>query len=68
MWLFKEILVLLKKVQIAMKNTIVLVSHDLGVHFQLSDYLIILYKGEIVEISELQNSFLNHNILTLKYL
>ena len=40
-----------------MKNTIVLVSHDLGVHFQLSDYLIILYKGEIVEISETSQLF-----------
>ena len=53
----KEVLVLLKKVHMSMKNTIVLVSHDLGVHFQLSDYLIILYKGEIVEISETSQLF-----------
>ena len=53
----KEVLVLLKKVHISMKNTVVLVSHDLGVHFQLSDYLIILYLGEIVEISETSQLF-----------
>ena len=53
----KEVLVLLKKVHISMNNTLVLVSHDLGVHFQLSDYLIILYLGEIVEISETSQLF-----------
>ena len=55
----KEILLLIKKIQKTMGNTIVFVSHDIGVHYQISDKLAILYAGEIVEISETQKLFSN---------
>jgi len=36
-------------VQRRLKNALVFVSHDLGVHYQISDRIIICYAGKIVE-------------------
>ena len=45
----KRILILLHRVQRELGNALVFVSHDLGVHYQISDRLIICYAGKIVE-------------------
>ena len=45
----RQILTMLKRVQRQMQNSIVIVTHDLGVHYQITDRLAIMYAGEIVE-------------------
>ena len=45
----KRILLLLHKVQRELGNALVFVSHDLGVHYQISDRILICYAGKIVE-------------------
>lgn len=45
----KRILILLHKVQRRLGNALVFVSHDLGVHYQISDRIVICYAGKIVE-------------------
>lgn len=45
----KEILLLLLDLQESMKNTIIFVSHDMGVHFQLTHRMLIMYAGKAVE-------------------
>ncbi len=45
----KGILLMLSELQRQMKNTLVVVSHDMGVHYQISDRLAIMYAGKLVE-------------------
>jgi len=45
----KRILILLHQVQRKLGNALVFVSHDLGVHYQISDRIVICYAGKIVE-------------------
>ena len=45
----KDILLLLMRLQAEMKNTIVFVSHDMGVHYQLTDRMMIMYAARAVE-------------------
>jgi peptide/nickel transport system ATP-binding protein len=45
----KRILLMMVEIQRRLRNTLVLVSHDLGVHFQVTDRLAIAYAGKIVE-------------------
>ena len=40
---------LLKSVQLGLRNTIILVTHDMGVHANVSDRIGIMYAGRIVE-------------------
>lgn len=40
---------LLKDIQLKLKNTIVLVTHDMGVHANVADRIGIMYAGKIVE-------------------
>lgn len=40
---------LLKEIQLKLKNTIVLVTHDMGVHANVADRIGIMYAGKIVE-------------------
>ena len=46
----KRILIMLYEIQRRLKNALVLVSHDLGVHFQITDRIAIAYAGKLVEI------------------
>ncbi len=46
----KRILILLRQVQRRQGNSVVMVSHDLGVHYQIADRLAVLYAGKLVEI------------------
>jgi peptide/nickel transport system ATP-binding protein len=43
-------LMFLKKAQERLKNTIVLVSHDMGIHSVLTDRMGVMYAGNIVEV------------------
>lgn len=45
----KHILILLHRVQRLLGNAMVFVSHDLGVHYQITDRILICYAGRIVE-------------------
>jgi peptide/nickel transport system ATP-binding protein len=53
----KRILTLLHSLQRRMHNALVIVSHDLGVHFQLTDRLAIAYAAEIVELGPTAEMF-----------
>lgn len=45
----KEILLLLMDLQEQMGNTIILVSHDMGVHYQITHRMLIMYAAKAVE-------------------
>lgn len=45
----KEILLLLMELQEQMQNTILIVSHDMGVHYQITHRMLIMYAGKAVE-------------------
>ncbi|KKC38759.1 peptide ABC transporter ATPase [Devosia epidermidihirudinis] len=45
----KKILLMMVEIQRRQRNSLVLVSHDLGVHYQITDRLVIMYRGQIVE-------------------
>jgi peptide/nickel transport system ATP-binding protein len=55
----KRILLMLVEIQRRLRNTLVLVSHDLGVHYQITDRLMIMYRGEIVEAGPTDEVFAN---------
>ncbi len=55
----KNILILLKTIQRRQKNALVIVSHDLGVHYQVTDRIAIAYAGKIVEIGPTREVFAN---------
>jgi peptide/nickel transport system ATP-binding protein len=47
------------EIQRRQRNTLVLVSHDMGVHYQITDRLVIMYKGKIVEAGPTAEIFAN---------
>lgn len=53
----KKILLLLRNIQREQNNALVIVTHDLGVHFQITDRIAILYAGKIVEIGPTREVF-----------
>jgi peptide/nickel transport system ATP-binding protein len=53
----KRILLLTLDLQRRMHNALVIVSHDLGVHYQLTDRIVIAYAGELVEIGATADVF-----------
>lgn len=53
----KQILNLIKKFNREYKTTFIFISHDLGVVYNISDRVMVLYKGEIQEISEVEEFF-----------
>jgi len=53
----RGILTMLSTVQKKYGNSIVIVSHDLGVHYQITDRLGIMYAGELIEIGPTQVLF-----------
>jgi peptide/nickel transport system ATP-binding protein len=53
----KKILLMMVEIQRKLRNTLVLVSHDLGVHYQITDRLAIAYAGKIVEIGSTAHIF-----------
>ena len=53
----RGILQLLRKIQQEMKCTIVMITHDMGVHAQISDRIAIMYAGKIVEVGPVDQIF-----------
>jgi peptide/nickel transport system ATP-binding protein len=53
----KEILMLLMELQEQMGNTIILVSHDMGVHYQITHRMLIMYAAKAVEFGESDSVF-----------
>ena len=46
----KSILMMLMELQSRMKNTLVIVSHDMGVHYQITKRMGIMYSGSLMEL------------------
>jgi peptide/nickel transport system ATP-binding protein len=55
----RGILSMLSRVQQSMGNTLVIVSHDMGVHYQVTHRMAIMYAGKIVELGPTQAIFNN---------
>ena len=55
----KGILMMLMKLQRHLKNTIVIVSHEMGVHYQITDRMGIMYSGSFVELGKTEEIFKN---------
>jgi peptide/nickel transport system ATP-binding protein len=55
----RGILMLLLRLQRQLKNTLVLVSHDMGVHYQVTNRMGIMYSGSFVEMGNTSEIFTN---------
>jgi len=55
----RGILMLLMKLQKQYQNTMILVSHDLGVHYQITDRIGIMYSGSMMEVGRTEEIFKN---------
>jgi peptide/nickel transport system ATP-binding protein len=53
----KDILMLLMELQEQMGNTILIVSHDMGVHYQVTDRMLIMYAAKAVEYADSEVMF-----------
>jgi peptide/nickel transport system ATP-binding protein len=53
----KGILLMLTEVQARMKNSLVIVSHDMGVHYQITNRMAIMYAGKLVELGPTEAIF-----------
>jgi peptide/nickel transport system ATP-binding protein len=53
----KSILLLLLGLQKEMGNTILFVSHDMGVHFQITQKMLIMYAAKVVEYADTDDIF-----------
>lgn len=53
----KSILLMLMEQQKKMKNTLVIVSHDMGVHYQITNRMGIMYSGSLVEVGPTEEIF-----------
>lgn len=47
----RGILTMLRNLQQKLGNTFIMVSHDMGVHYQITDRMVIMYAGKVVEIA-----------------
>ncbi len=53
----RGILMMLTRLQRQNKNTLVIVSHDMGVHYQITDRIGIMYSGSFVELGKTEDIF-----------
>lgn len=53
----KSILMLLARLQQQFKNTLVIVSHDMGVHYQITHRMGIMYSGSMIEVGDTKRIF-----------
>ena len=53
----RGILRMLTRVQQTMGNTLVIVSHDMGVHYQITHRMAIMYAGQLVEVGPTERIF-----------
>ncbi len=54
-----QIMDLMKELQNQIKSGIVLITHDLGVVAEMADRVAVMYAGEVVEIAEVRELFVN---------
>ena len=54
----RGILMMLMRLQKQFKNTLVIVSHDMGVHYQITDRMGIMYSGSFVELGRTEDRFI----------
>ena len=60
----RGVIQLLKEIQQREGSTLVLITHDMGVHANLADRIAILYAGKVVEEGETRTILNTHAILT----
>jgi peptide/nickel transport system ATP-binding protein len=53
----KKILLMMSAIQRRQRNSLVIVSHDLGVHYQITDRIAIAYAGKLVELGPTEAVF-----------
>ncbi len=53
----RGILMMLLRLQRQFKNTLVIVSHDMGVHYQITNRMGIMYSGSFVELGKTEDIF-----------
>ena len=53
----RGILMMLTRLQKQFKNTLVIVSHDMGVHYQITNRMGIMYSGSFVELGKTEDIF-----------
>ncbi|WP_026507652.1 ABC transporter ATP-binding protein [Butyrivibrio sp. MC2013] len=53
----KGILMMLMDLQKKLKNTMVIVSHDMGVHYQITNRMAIMYSGSVAELGNTEDIF-----------
>lgn len=53
----KGILLMLAELQARMKNSLVIISHDMGVHYQITNRMAIMYAGKLVEVGPTEAIF-----------
>lgn len=64
----RGVIQLLKKIQSEFKNSIVIVTHDMGVHANIADRIVIMYAGKILEVGSAKDIFKNPLHPYTKYL
>jgi peptide/nickel transport system ATP-binding protein len=55
----RGILTMLSRVQKKMENSMVIVSHDMGVHYQITNRMGIMYAGQVIEVGPTEQIFNN---------
>ena len=53
----RGILMMLMRLQKHFKNTLVIVSHDMGVHYQITNRMAIMYSGSVIELGDTEEIF-----------
>lgn len=53
----RGILMMLMRLQKQLKNSLVIVSHDMGVHYQITDRMGIMYSGYMIEMGNTEDIF-----------
>lgn len=64
----RGVIQLLRRIQSEFKNSIVIVTHDMGVHANIADRIVIMYAGKILEIGSARDIFKNPLHPYTKYL
>lgn len=64
----RGVIQLLKNIQRSQKNTIILVTHDMGIHANISDRIAMMYAGKIIEEARTEEIFENPLHPYTKYL
>lgn len=64
----RGVIQLLRKIQQEYKNTVIIVTHDMGVHANMADRIVIMYAGKVLEIGSARDIFKNPKHPYTKYL